>query len=354
MSSKCRMKGRAANWTSALLLSAVSLGCHTVQPAPGPCPDNLPKELEKLTMPPYVIESPDILLIDAIRVIPLPPYRIDALDTLFVQVSNALQGEPIAGLYVVETDGKINLGTSYRSVKVIDLTIPEAKKAIENHLKNIIKDPNVFVAPGQTRGMQQIRGEHLVRPDGTVSLGLYGSVRVTGLTLPAAKAAIEAHLSRYLLKPEVSVDVAAYNSKVLYVVYDGGGLGQQVTRLPITGNETVLDAIGQLNGLLTVSDQRRIWVSRPAPAGSECDQVLPVDWVAITTRGRTETNYQLLPGDRLYVQAEPLVSIDTYLSRLFSPMERVFGVTLLGRGTVGALAQPLRSNGTSTTGLGGF
>ncbi len=351
MSSERRMKRRAASWVTALLLGTLSFGCHTVQPDFSCCPNDLPKELAKSTMPPYIIESPDILLIDAIRVVPLPPYRIDALDTIFVQVSNALEREPIAGLYVVETDGLVNLGTSYRSVRVIDLTIPEAKKAIETHLKDIIANPQVFVAPGQSRGMQQIRGEHLVRPDGTISLGLYGSVRVTGLTLPDAKAAIETHLSRYLQKPEVSVDVAAYNSKVVYVVYDGGGSGQQVTLLPITGNETVLDAIGKLNGLLTVSDKRRIWVSRPAPAGSEVDQVLPVDWVSITTRGRTETNFQLLPGDRIYVQAEPLVAIDTFVARLFSPMERVFGFTLLGRGTVGALAQNLRTTGT-TSGTG--
>src|SRR5687768_17087199 len=36
----------------------------------------VPKELNKVTMPAYMVETPDIILIDAIRVIPLPPYRV--------------------------------------------------------------------------------------------------------------------------------------------------------------------------------------------------------------------------------------------------------------------------------------
>ena len=51
-----------------------------------------------------------------------------------------------------------------------------------------------------------------------------------------------------------------------------------------------------------------------------------------------------------YVQAHPLVTADTFLARVISPMERTFGITLLGRGTVGALAQPLRTNGNGTNG----
>src|SRR5262249_10324186 len=60
----------------------------------------IPTELAKVSMPAYVIEPPDILLLDPIRLVPRPPYRLEPLDQLLIQVSNALQDQPISGVYV--------------------------------------------------------------------------------------------------------------------------------------------------------------------------------------------------------------------------------------------------------------
>ena len=59
-----------------------------------------------------------------------------------------------------------------------------------------------------------IAGERLVRPDGSISLGFYGTVPVAGLTPEQAEARIAAHLRRYLPDggPHVAVRVAAKNS----------------------------------------------------------------------------------------------------------------------------------------------
>ncbi len=295
----------------------------------------LPKELNKVTMPPYWVEPPDILLIDAQRLIPLPPYRVEPLDALYLYAPGAPERDPINGVYPVDPDGTINLGPSYGgAVRVADLTLPEIEKVIAARLSKFIKEPAVTVSLAQSRGVQAIRGEHLVRPDGTVSLGSYGSVYVAGMTLAQVKAAIEAHLSRFLYKPEVSVDVYAYNSKYYYVITDFAGSGEQVVRLPSTGNETVLDAISMIGGLSPVSS-KRIWIARPAPSGCG-DQILPVDWKGITRRGSTRTNYQILPGDRVFVMSQPLAKLDTTMARVLNPVERALGVTLLGETTVRA------------------
>jgi len=326
-----------------LALCAGAAGCAHRR-APAICPADVPRECYKASLAEYVVEPPDILLIDALQVVPLPPYRVKPMDSLLVRVPKALPDEPIAGIFPVGPDGTISLGASYGSPAVGGMTLPEARTAIEKHLTALgLRDPRAEIALAEGRGVQQIRGQHLVRPDGTVGLGTYGSVLVAGLTLTGVKAAIENHLSQFLQAPEVSVDVAAYNSKVFYVVYDGGGAGQQVYRLPVTGNDTVLDAVSQLNGLSAVSDTNKIWVARAA-CDSPTDLILPVDWCAITARGRSETNYQLLPNDRIYVKADRLVTIDTRLGRLFSPLERIFGVTLLGSTTVRSVG------GLNTTG----
>ena len=67
----------------------------------------------------------------------------------------------------------------------------------------------------------------------------------------------------------------------------------------MTGNDTVLDAVSQINGLSQVSS-KKMWIARPAPHHSD-SQILPIDWDGISQGAQTATNYQLLPGDRLYV-----------------------------------------------------
>ncbi len=299
-------------------------------PEPGRMPA---KELAKVTLPAYVIEPPDILLIDALRVVPKPPFKIQSFDTLQVIVEGTLLEQPINGLYVVEPGGMLDLGPSYGKVFVGNLSLEEAQDAVFKHLKRVLKEPQVSLTLAQAAGQQQIAGEHLVGPDGTINLGTYGSVYVTGLTLEEAKAAIEKHLSQFLDAPLVSVDVFAYNSKVYYVVTEGAGFGDNIARFPVTGNETVLDAVSQINGLSRLSS-KDIWIARPAPSGVGCDQVLPVDIDAIMKGGSTATNYQILPGDRVFIAQDQWVAFDSIVGKVTAPFERIFGFTLLGTSLV--------------------
>jgi polysaccharide biosynthesis/export protein len=317
------------------IILGVSSGCHGAQRVPSdPIPDlQLPKELNKVTHPTYTVESPDILIIESTRTIPLPPYRVQPLDALFIVSPNAVPDEPIKGIYPVEPDGTINLGDTYGGTfSVVDMTTIDIQKKLTTELRKVLRDITVSVSLASSgRGVQQISGQHLVRPDGTVGLGVYGSVYVAGMTLAQSKAAVEQHLSKYLQRPEVSMDVYAYNSKWYYVITDLAGAGEQVARLPATGNETVLDAISQIGGLSSASS-KRLWIARPAPSGVE-DQILPVDWKGITRRGKTSTNYQVLPGDRVFVMGSPLTKFDTYFGRVLAPFERALGFTLLGTTT---------------------
>lgn len=324
------------------------LGAVHEAPVAGP----IPSELDRVIHPPYVIEPPDILFIDAVRLVPKAPYRLNPLDVLIIQSSESLPQEPIGGQFTIGPEGYISLGFSYGSVSLAGLTLRQAQQTLQKYIAERVNGAEVSVSLAQFRGVQQTRGEHLVRPDGTISLGSYGCVNVTGLTLAQAKFAIERQLSQYLQDPEISVDVFAYNSKAYYVILDGGGYGQQVLKFPSTGNETVLDAIEQIGGLPAVSSTKRIWVARPAPAHHQCVQILPVNWKAIVQAGHTATNYQLFPGDRVYVAADRLIAADNWLAKLFAPIERIFGITLLGVSTVRSFSS---DNGGGNIGfIGGF
>ena len=258
----------------------------------------------------------------------------------------------INGLFAIQPNGTVDLGPEYGSVMIEGLQFAEAQEVIKKHLIEgvALKDPKVAISLVDVAGKQTISGEHLVRPDGTVSLGIYGSIWVTGMTIEEVEQAIEQHLSQFIHKPEIRVDVLAYNSKVYYIITDGGGFGEQVIRLPSTGNETVLDAVAAIEGLSDVSS-KKIWVARPAPAGMNCAQTMTVDWRAITPQGITTTNYQVLPGDRIYIKADHLITFDNLVAKVVSPIERVMGVILLGDATFDLL-----QSGVSSVfgGSGGF
>jgi polysaccharide export outer membrane protein len=261
-------------------------GVEVAAPVPAPLPP-VPREFEKQSLPPYVVEPPDILLIQASPAITLPT--------------------------------------------------------------------------------QPLSGQHLVRPDGTINLGIYGSVFVAGLTLDQVRDVVASVLkARHLrrigedkkptgeeltvdqIRLELQVDVLAYNSKVYYVITDGGGYGEQVYRISATGNETVLDALSQINGLPAVASKKKIWVARATPDHAP-PVILPVDWCGIVRDGSAETNYQIFPGDRVYVNSDPLIRTDSRLSKILSPIDRVFGSILLGSSAVNSI----RNGGTGTgTGTG--
>jgi RNA polymerase sigma factor (sigma-70 family) len=181
----------------------------------------------------------------------------------------------------------------------------------------VIEPPDVLSVEATVRGGDKsvpvielaVTGQYIVRPDGTISLEPFGSVKVVGLRPTAAADAVRKHLvgvlsTRGSLVPadavEVRLDVAGANSKRYYVIVSEGGK-EEVFSLPCTGNETVLGAFSGAAGLADRLPGSSLRLARKTGKDGEPYEVLPIDWEAITRRGETTTNYQLLPGDRLYV-----------------------------------------------------
>jgi polysaccharide export outer membrane protein len=333
-----RLTTSGATLASMICLLAASAGCHIAYPGrlpDGPLPmvpPETPRELSKVTLPDYIIEPPDVLSIEAISLLPKQPYELRPLDVVSIVTTGLPEETNIAGEFVIQADGAVQLGPTLGSMIAAGKTVETLQAELLEQLKQTFREPVVTILLTQMSAQQQIAGDHLVAPDGKVNLGTYGRVRVVGLTIEEATSAIETHLAQFIEDPKVAVDVLGYNSKVYYVVTQGAGLGDQVITLPSRGNETVIDAIGQIQGLSSTSSTR-MWVARPGMNGCGGDQILPVDWVAVTQRGDVATNYQLLPGDRLYVSEDKLVAFDTKLGKIFAPFERLFGFTALTTST---------------------
>jgi protein involved in polysaccharide export with SLBB domain len=99
----------------------------------------------------------------------------------------------------------------------------------------------------------------------------------------------------------VFVDITAHNSKVYYVQGDVGVPG----RLPVTGTETVLDALNYAGGFLPSGEPADVHLYRPARGGKPARDYL-IDVQAIY-KGVATANLQIFPNDRIIIGRNPIV-----------------------------------------------
>ncbi|MGL4422832.1 MAG: polysaccharide biosynthesis/export family protein [Gemmataceae bacterium] len=203
------------------------------------------------------------------------------------------------------------LGTSPAQHKLL----PEAKLFRElgptpppRELAKELLGPYI-VEPGDTLLVQTVEldapvrfpGDQPVLPDGTIDLNGYGRPVVAGKTVAEIETELKALIAqktKEAKKDPFSITVRLINrqSKVFYVLGEVNAPGA----FPLAGRETVLDAILVAGGLSRRAHEKKILLSRPTgPEG--CRVVLPVCYPQIVQLGDTTTNYQIQPGDRIYV-----------------------------------------------------
>jgi polysaccharide export outer membrane protein len=328
-------------WRATFLAAAIAVSGGCVHEKGGlvtPPPEGaVPTELNPVILPRYVISPPDVLYIQVLQ----PPYNhfLPTREQAEDAYKDALKAQLGAGKKPTGAETPPGAG----------------KKDAGAELTNTDVGPVVtLLPPVDTRAYfssaltpAPIDGEHIVQMDGSVDLGIYGSVIVAGLTPDQARERVREFILKVTNRQpntiQVRVTVLRFNSKQYYVITDGAGYGEQVSAFPITGSETVLDAMARINGLPQVASKREMWVARRSCEGGPV-QILPVCWEDIAERGITRTNYQLLPGDRVYVRAQRIITFDNALAKFLQPVERLLGVTLLGSETVNSIKN---RNGTS-------
>jgi protein involved in polysaccharide export with SLBB domain len=157
----------------------------------------------------------------------------------------------------------------------------------------------LLIQPADLDSPVRLPGDQTVLPDGTVSLGRYGALVVSGKTVEQVQEEVRQAIAAQV--PDVGaivVRVVVRQSKVFYVLGEVNAPGS----FPLSGRETVLDAILAAGGLTDRASRRGIILSRPTHPDC-CRVVLPVCYDEIVQLGDTTTNYQIAPGDRVFVPA---------------------------------------------------
>jgi polysaccharide export outer membrane protein len=134
-----------------------------------------------------------------------------------------------------------------------------------------------------------------VRPDGKISVPLLDDVQAEGLTPQELKEVLTRELSEYITAPDVTVMVVQMNSRFVSVM---GGVPTN-TRVPLTRDLRVLEAIAMVGGFNTFADKSDIRIVRRNADGSESEYRF--DYDAYIKGKAPGTNIILKNGDTIIV-----------------------------------------------------
>ena len=182
---------------------------------------------------------------------------------------------------------------------------PLPRELNKSLLPSYVVEPGdtLLVLPARLDSPLRLPGDQLVLQDGTIDLGEFGRPVVAGRTVPQIEAEVQRLIAAKAKDKQeeslVNVRLVGRVSKVFYVLGEVNAPGA----FPLSGRETVLDGIVAAGGITRRANTKKVILSRPTqPDG--CRIVLPVCYDNVVQLGDTSTNYQLLPGDRIFLPSK--------------------------------------------------
>ncbi len=221
-------------------------------------------------------------------------------------------------------------------VKVIE-SQPAVSSAVTSQVANVSKQPALVMAEPVRPGVSFDPVKYTLGPDDVIEItvmrhpefsGIYpvnlegkiqykfvGDLDVKGMTKDELAAKIKDAITAYVISPEVSVTILEFKSKVIYVVGEVGRPGKYFMRsesIPV--REAVVEA-----GLPTLAAaMRRCRLITPDAKGRV--KTKSVDLYSILYGGNLKYNYDMRPGDVLYVPATVMAKIVRVINPVTAPI----------------------------------
>lgn len=137
-----------------------------------------------------------------------------------------------------------------------------------------------------------------VQEDGAVVLPLAGAVRVVGLTVPQAEAAMKAALDgRYIQNPEVTVVVSEYRSVPIVMT---GAVNKPGVYYLKNDRRSVLEMLAEADGLSAAAGNEALLI-RSAEATTNAPSLVTIDLRRLIDGGDLRLNAWVTRGDMLTV-----------------------------------------------------
>jgi polysaccharide export outer membrane protein len=161
------------------------------------------------------------------------------------------------------------------------------------------QDPNYVIGPQDVLDISVWKEVELtrsvpVRPDGKISLPLLNDVQAAGLTPTQLASQLTVNLKKFVTDPQVTVIVAAINSRRVYILGEAGRPGAY----PLLPQMTVLQALSSAGGFTQFANVKRIYVLR-SENGKQVKH--PFNYRDVIAGKQADENILLLPGDTIVV-----------------------------------------------------
>jgi polysaccharide export outer membrane protein len=232
---------------------------------------------------------------------PLSVYVVEIGDSILIEPVKFDTTIRLPGDQIVQPDGMVSLGQFGRLLvanktieqieseaqQVIDLqTRQEMQTKFDEERREQIRQRRLQEAKEAEEEAQELptEGESdlefpLENPDDSEEMFLF-----------------ERRVAEAIKQNKISARLVSWDSKKIYVLGEVNSPGF----FPFIGNENVLDGIIEAGGLTSRANHHEIIVARPTTCGG-CREVMKVCYDQIVQLGDSSTNYQLRPGDRIFV-----------------------------------------------------
>lgn len=176
---------------------------------------------------------------------------------------------------------------------------PAYQQLVQDSAQVAEETPNASVLGGgdqislRVYGEEELGGEFVVAPEGTISFPLVGKVEVVGLTCATLEDELTGRLrDGYLVNPSVTCSVLEYNSKKIFVF----GEVKKPGNFRYVDDMSVVQAISEAGGL-----SERAWADKTTLVrvvqGKKVRVRVPVEAIM----AGEVANLELLPGDILVI-----------------------------------------------------
>lgn len=190
--------------------------------------------------------------------------------------------------------------------------------AVENKSKYTLGKTDVIEITVQRH--PEVSGKFILNNEGKIQYQFVGDLKLEGLTKEEAQPVIVKILEKFIISPEVTVQILEYNSKIVYVVGEVGAPGKIYMRGDtITVRDALLSA--GLPQLTAATDVATLFT--PADDGKVVLKKVNVH--SLLFKGDLRENYVMKPGDTLYLPATLWAKVARFINPVTQPVSSAVG-----------------------------